>query len=172
MRTRVPSSIAVRCSSSTFVPYSSAYSALIVSGGSLPGRRAGTKPHPSSKASAAPSRKPRASPPTTTWGRRSLPHSVIRVTTSCRAAASASSGMMSLKPIPLLGKSGTSRTRAFRSVGTELGAGDVAQVAPEQELGELLGEAGERVEVVHRGLAPLGVAGTERWRNQLLDERR
>ena len=43
------------------MPYSSRYSARTVSRGSLPGLRARTKPAPSSSASAAPSRKPRAS---------------------------------------------------------------------------------------------------------------
>src|SRR5215471_11665603 len=92
--------------------------------------------------------------------------------TSCSASGSASSGMMSLKLIPGVGKSGTSRTSALRSAANRLRACDGAQVAPEEQLRELLSEPGERMEVVHPGLAPLGVTGAERRRNQLLDERR
>src|SRR4029450_11903041 len=66
--TRAPSPNASARSSSVFLPYSSAYSALIVSSGSLPGLRAGTKPQPSLYAIAEPTKKPRASAPATMAG--------------------------------------------------------------------------------------------------------
>ena len=47
MRTRWPGWIASRWISSVFDPYSSAYSTLIVSAGSLPSLRTGTRPAPS-----------------------------------------------------------------------------------------------------------------------------
>ena len=111
--TRAPSPNASAWSSSVFLPYSSAYSALIVSSGSFPGRRAGTKPHPSLYAIAEPMKKPRASAPTTMSGLRSAAQSPRRSMVSRSASAFARSGMMSLKTTPGSGQSGTSRIRAF-----------------------------------------------------------
>jgi hypothetical protein len=61
--------------------------------------------------------------------------------------------MMSLNPIPGVGKS----------------ASDPAQVAPEEKLRELLGEAGERLQVLHPGLASLGIARAKGRSHKLLD---
>src|SRR6266516_7069442 len=59
-------------------------------------------------------KKPRASPPMTTSGRRSSAQSPRRSIVSLSASGSASSGMMSLKTMPFSGQSGTSRILAFR----------------------------------------------------------
>ena len=73
---------------------------------------------------------------------------------------------MSLKPIPGVGKSGTSRIFDFRS---NLSTRDSPQIAPEEELRELLGEARQRLQIFHPGLAALGVARAQRRPDQLLD---
>ena len=57
---------------------------------------------------------------------------------------------MSLKPIPGVGKSGTSRIFDFRST-RWLAARDPAQVAPEEQLRELLRERSEGLEILHPG---------------------
>src|SRR5438874_1599238 len=72
MTTRAPSAIASAFSSSEFSPYSSMYVAETVSGGSFPGRRAGTKPQPVWQAIAAPRMNPRASAPRVRSGFRSF----------------------------------------------------------------------------------------------------
>src|SRR4051794_37040246 len=46
------------------------------------------------------------------------------------------------------------------------------QVAPEQQLRELLGQLGERLELLDPGLAALGIPRPERGRNDLLEQRR
>src|SRR5579871_1846818 len=60
--------------------------------------------------------KPRASAPTTMSTLRGSAHAARSSTAWWSAAASARSGMMSLKTIPGLGKSGTSRMRVRRSM--------------------------------------------------------
>jgi hypothetical protein len=92
----------------------SVYVALIVSGGNLPGRRAGTKPQPISFAIAAPRMNPRASAPSTRSGFFSAPHVESCSTVYASAAGSARSGVMSLKPTPGCGQSGISRTFSAR----------------------------------------------------------
>ena len=92
------------------MPYSRTYSALIVSAGSLPGLRAGAKPAPSSRASAPPRMKPRASAAEDDVDvQRPRVARRARRTAWSSAAASSSSGVMSLKTIPGFGKSGMSR---------------------------------------------------------------
>ena len=49
--------------------------------------------------------------------------------------------------------------------------GELAQVAHEEELRQLLREAGEGAEILERGLAPLRRPGAQRRRDELLDER-
>src|SRR5919197_1798622 len=169
--TRAPWPIISGCSSSAFWPYSSAYVALTVSGGSLPGRRAATKPQPISCAIAAPRMNPRASAPRTRSGSfvfAQAPSSSI----VCRSAsASARSGMMSRKTTPFCGKSGTSRTFAFRSTAMSVWD-ELPQLAPEEELRQLLRELGELLEVLHPRLPPLGVAGARGGRDDRLEEAR
>src|SRR5690606_32214597 len=79
--------------------------------GSLPGLRTGTKPQPSSRASAAPRMKPRASMPATASGGAARQAPADASMAPANAAASASTGVMSLNTIPGRGKSGTSRIR-------------------------------------------------------------
>ena len=107
--TRWPRRMASACISSVSVPYSRAYSALMAFHGSLPGLRMGTKPAPSSIAAAVPKMNPRLSAPHTTSTRASRKGSTSRCTACDSPCRSASSGVMSLKMIPFLGKSGTSR---------------------------------------------------------------
>src|SRR3954469_7549897 len=170
--TRAPLATASVCSSSASVPYSSWYSARTVAAGSLPGLRASTKPAPSSRASAGPSRKPRASAPitTSTSGGAS---SARPETAVSRPAGSASTGVMSLNPIPGCGKSGISRTRARRSAATATGsADDLAQVPDEQEVLEVRRDGREVLERLDRLLAALGVARAQRRGEDLLQQRR
>src|SRR5919199_4336705 len=164
MRTRVPSVIRSGCSSSAFWPYSSAYVALTVSGGSLPGRRAGTKPQPISSAMAAPRMKPRASAPRTRSGSFVFAHAPSSSIVCRSASASARSGMMSRKTTPFCGKSGTSRTFALRSTAMS-GRDELPQLAPEEKLRQLLRELGELLEVLHPRLPPLRVAGAQSGRD-------
>src|SRR5919199_3098557 len=171
MRTRVPSVIRSGCSSSAFWPYSSAYVALTVSGGSLPGRRAGTKPQPISSAMAAPRMKPRASAPRTRSGSFVFAHAPSSSIVCRSASASARSGMMSRKTTPFCGKSGTSRTFALRSTAMS-GRDEPPQLAPEEELRQLLRELGELLEVLHARLPPLGVARAKRRRDDRLEQAR
>src|SRR5882672_5033546 len=170
--TRDPFGIRSGCSSSEFCPYSSAYVTLIVSGGSFPGRRAGTKPTPACIATAAPRMNPRASAPIT----RSQSFSCTQVascsTVSRSASASASSGVKSLNPTPGVGKSGTSRIFVRRSVtARSLSQRRVSQVAPEEQRRQLARELGELLHVAERLLAALCVATAQRRREQLLDQR-
>src|SRR3954452_2574767 len=179
-RTRAPCATASVCSSSASVPYSSTYSARTVSCGSLPGLRASTKPAPSSRATAGPSRKPRASAPmtTSTAGGDSC---ASPVTAASSPAGSASTGVMSLKPIPGLGKSGISRISARRSAATGANgspnpppglADDLAQVADQQQVLEVRRDRREVLERLDRLLAALRVPRAQRRGEDLLQERR
>jgi len=71
---------------------------------------------------------------------------------------------MSLKTTPFCGKSGTSRTLAFRN--------ELSQLAPEEELRELLRELGELLEVLHPRLSPLWIAGAKGGRDDRLQQAR
>ena len=78
--------------------------------------------------------------------------------------------MMSLKTIPGSGKSGTSRILAFNPRLHWLVPCEVPQVAPEEQLRELLGELCERLELLHGRLSPLRVPRAERRRDELLEQ--
>jgi hypothetical protein len=91
------------------MPYSSVYSTVDVSQGSLPGLRTGMKPAPICRATAPPRMKPRASAAATTSTSSERAYSEIRSIALDSAPGSRSSGVMSLKTIPGLGKSGMSR---------------------------------------------------------------
>src|ERR1700751_4797718 len=147
--TRAPRPIALAATSRLFWPYSSAYVAETVSGGSLPGRRAATKPQPASTAIAAPSQKPRASAPSTRSAPRSRVQAASSPTACCSASGSSSRGEMSLKPTPGSGKSGTSRTRVVRSIPATRARllHETAHVPAQQEVGELLGALREALKV-------------------------
>src|SRR5919201_5870468 len=106
---------------------------------------------------------PRASAPRTRSGAFVFPHAPSASIVSCSASRSARSGMMSRKTTPFCGKSGTSRTFALRSTAMS-GRDELPQLAPEEELRQLLRELGEVLEVLHARLAPLGVAGAQRRR--------
>src|SRR5207249_3428849 len=113
MSTFAPGANASLCISSVADPYSRSYSTATTSAGSLPSLRTGTKPAPSLYAMGAPKMKPRDSMPTTTFR---LPIFSMRPSIDPRKlSASLSIVVMSLKRIPGLGKSGTSRMRAARS---------------------------------------------------------
>src|SRR5439155_8392978 len=115
MSTFAPGGNASLCISSVADPYSRSYSTETTSAGSLPSFRTGTKPAPSLYAMGAPKMKPRDSMPTTTSTFR-LPIFSMRPSIDPRKlSASLSIVVMSLKRIPGLGKSGTSRMRAARS---------------------------------------------------------
>jgi hypothetical protein len=75
----------------------------------LPGLRAGANPAPIWRAIAGPKRKPRASAPMMTSGRRSRASSASACTEASNAAGLASSGVMSRNTIPGFGKSGIER---------------------------------------------------------------
>jgi hypothetical protein len=81
--------------------------------GSLPAFRTGTKPAPSRYATGAAIMKPLASTPSTLSMRSPENRSANTSTQVERHVASPSSGVMSLKPIPGLGKSGISLMRSF-----------------------------------------------------------
>src|SRR4051794_19885542 len=170
--TRAPCATASVCSSSASVPYSSRYSARTVSCGSLPGLRARTKPAPSSRASAAPSRKPRASAPTTTSTSSARATSASAVTAASSASADASTGVMSLKTMPGFGKSGMSRTKLPRSTATRVLADDLAEVADEQQVLEVRRHGGQVLQRLDGLLAPLDVARAQRRGQDLLQQRR
>src|SRR4029077_10023922 len=106
---------------------------------------------------AAPSQKPRASAPSTRSAPRSLVQSASWPTACCRASGSRSSGEMSLKPTPGSGKSGTSRTRVVRSIPATRARllHQVAHVAPQQQVGQLLGALREPLQVAERSLTAL-----------------
>src|SRR6266700_2158242 len=135
----------------------------MVSGGSLPGRLAATKPQPASTATAAPSQKPRASAPSTRSARRSRVHSASCPTACCSASASSSSGEMSLKPTPSSGKSGTSRTRVLRSIPATRARllHQVPHVTPQQQVRQLLRALCEPLQVTERGLPAFGAPRTQ-----------
>src|SRR2546423_8960470 len=122
---------------------------------------------------APPSRKPRASAPSTRSGSRSAVHVASSSTACRRAAGSSRSGVMSLKPIPGSGKSGTSRTRVFRSIAvTRSLAGEPTDVAREEELGQLVRGLGERLEILEARAPALGVPRAERGRDERLEQPR
>ena len=81
-----------------------------------------------------------------------------------------------MKTIPGFGKSGTSRTRSRRSsAAPELTAASLpfrqlAQLAPEEQLRELLRRVGERLQVFEARLAPLGIARAECRCDELLEQ--
>src|SRR5579884_11777 len=160
MTTRAPPPIASAATSREFWPYSSAYVAETVSGGSLPGRRAATNPQPASTAIAGPSQKPRASAPSTRSARRSRVQPASSLTACRRASGSSRSGEMSLKPTPGSGKSGTSRTRVVRSIPAMRARllDEVADVAPQKQVCELLRVLRESLQVRDGGLPSLGAA--------------
>src|SRR5438552_5130753 len=80
---------------------------------------------------------------------------------------------MSLKPMPGSGKSGTSRTRVFRSIAvTRSLTGEFTDVAREEELGQLVRRLGERLEILDPGAAALGIPGAERRRDERLEQPR
>src|SRR5580765_2512515 len=170
--TRAPRPIALAATSRLFWPYSSAYVAETVSGGSLPGRRAATKPQPASTAIAAPSQKPRASAPSTRSACRSRVQSASWPTACWSACGSSRSGEMSLKPTPGSGKSGTSRTQVVRSISVTRARllDEAADVAAKEQVGELLGALGEALEVGQSRLPPLLVPRAQGRRDHRLDE--
>src|SRR3954454_16757049 len=112
--------------------------------------------------------KPRASAPRMRSGFRGSANSASCSTVSCSASRSASSGMMSLKTMPRLGKSGMSRIFDLRSIAT-LGPHERADHPPEEALRELLGERRERLEVFQAGPVAIGVVRAELRRNDLLE---
>ena len=80
--------------------------------------------------------------------------------------------MMSLKPMPGFGKSGTSRIFALQ-VDVALSCRDEsAQVAPERSCESSCASSRERLEVLESPAAPLGVPRAERRRDELLEQRR
>src|SRR4051794_4620890 len=131
------------------------------------------KPQPISHAIAAPRMNPRASAPSTRSGCFPRPHPASSETVRCSVTGSASSGLMSLKPTPGSGKSGTSRIFVRRSI-VELTSrpGHVPQVTPEQELRQLLRQLGEVLELLDPRLPALGVPRPQRRRDDLLEQRR
>ena len=76
---------------------------------------------------------------------------------------------MSLKRIPALGKSGTSRMwpRDRRPSALD----EQSQIAQEEQLVQLAGDGRECLEVVEGGLAPLWMARSEGRRDELLEQR-
>src|SRR6478672_2286034 len=97
--------------------------------GSFPGFLIGMNPAPSSSAIGAASMNPRLSMPATCVTPRLRAGAAIAVMVSANSTASASTGVMSLKTMPGLGKSVTSRSvrcsRAFRSPSRDTSAVDV-----------------------------------------------
>src|SRR3954454_2812298 len=162
--TRRPGEIASECSSRRSVPYSSSYSAVTVSRGSLPGLRARTKPASSSLATAGPSRKPRASAPMTSSAPTARPYSASASTAARKASGEAISGVMSRKRMPGRGKSGMSRTKAARS------AGNLSEIPDEQQVLEVAGHRGEVLQRLDGLLAALGITGAQRGREDLLEQ--
>src|SRR3989442_4623856 len=111
-----PGLIASLCPSRVPEPYSRSYSTLTTSAGSLPSLRTGTKPTPSLYAMGAGKMKPRDTMPPPPSIRRS-PMRCRRPSMAARnAAPSLRSVVMSLKRIPGLGKSRTSRMREASSL--------------------------------------------------------
>src|SRR5256714_4321110 len=80
---------------------------------------------------------------------------------------------MSLNPMPGSGKSGTSRTRVFRSIAvTRSLTGEFTAVAREEKLRKLVRRLGQRLEVFDPGTAALGVPRAERGRDERLEQPR
>src|SRR3954465_9260043 len=170
--TRAPAATASEWTSSASVAYSSTYSPRTVSCGSLPGLARTTNPAPSSRATAGPSRKPRASAPMTTSTRRSRARSASPVTAASSPSGEARTGVMSLKTMPGFGKSGMSRTSASRSTAMAgLSGDDLAQVADEEQVLEVRGEGGGVLERLDGLLAALGVARAQGRGEDLLQQR-
>src|SRR5215207_2946289 len=97
------------------------------------------------------------------------------LTAASRPSLEARIGVMSLKTIPGLGKSGMSRTSAARSTAMErsaVSADDLAQIADEQQVLEVRGDRGEVLERLDGLLAPLRIARAQRRREDLLQQRR
>src|SRR5437588_4927333 len=113
--------------------------------------------------------KPRASAPRTRSGSFVFAQAPSASIVCPSASASARSGMMSRKTTPFCGKSGTLRTLSFRSTAMS-GRDELPQLAPEEELRQLLREPGELLEVLHPRLAPLGVAGAQGGRDDRLEQ--
>src|SRR3989475_7161174 len=101
--------------SSVADPYSRSYSTDTTSAGSFPSLRTGTKPTPSLYAIGAPKMKPRDSIPTTASIFRGPIRSRSPSIDALKESPSLRSVVMSLKRIPGLGKSGTSRILLARS---------------------------------------------------------
>ena len=74
--------------------------------------------------------------------------------------------------IPAVGKSGTSRIAVAEVEAHAAPLRGRAQVAQEEQVRELLRDACERLEVVERALAALGVPRPQAGCDELLDERR
>src|SRR5450759_4692591 len=126
---------------------------------------------------------PRASAPITTSMCLPVPYSTRRSTASRRATGSCSSGMMSRKRMPSLGKSGMSRTCARRSIRPSVmrfslrirsaragAAGEASHAAREEQLAELRGRLDDVVELLEAFAAALLPVGLERRQQHLLDE--
>src|SRR3954453_8248675 len=175
--TRAPLATASVCSSRASLPYSRAYSARTGSAGTVrglggwcPGLRARTNPAPVSRASAGPSRKPRASAPmTTSMSGGATP--ARPVTAASRPCGSARIGVMSLKPMPGLGKSGISRMRLLRRAEGSL-PNDLPQIPDQQQVLEVCRHRREVLERLDRLLAALRVARAQRRGEDLLQQRR
>src|SRR5438552_10392685 len=149
-RARSPSRSASSWTSTQSVPYSRSYTWRRVPAGSFPFLRTGTKPAPSRSASTPPMMKPRLSMATTLSHGRSSQSATRRSIIRRKSAGSLSSVVMSLKTMPGLGKSGTSRmaalsgaTRASRSTG--------AAILPDVEPGVAARRYGGTVHPGHRG---------------------
>src|ERR671937_2033284 len=114
---------------------------------------------------------PRASAPRTRSGAFVFPHAPSASIVCRSASASARSGMMSRKTTPFCGKSGTSRTLVLRSTAMS-GRDELPQLAPEEELRELLRQLGELLEILHAGLPTFGVARAQRRRDDGVQQAR
>src|SRR5215211_302564 len=115
--------------------------------------------------------KPLASAPRIRSGCRGPANSASCSTVSCSASASARSGMMSLKTIPRLGKSGMSRIFDVRSTDTS-GPHEGANCPPEEELRELLRKRRKCLEVFEAGAVAVRIMRAELRRDDLLELRR
>src|ERR1035437_9372859 len=133
--------------------------------------------------------KPRDSAPRTTSTWRPIDHSAIRSTAARSAWASCSSGMMSRKRMPGLGKSGIARILAARSIGiasctmsswerrgltprlsTTSLDGEASDVTGEQQLLKLRNGLGELFEGIEGFLALLAATRAQRRQHDLLDQ--
>src|SRR4051794_5760657 len=105
---------------------------------------------------------------------RSRTGSARPLSAASSASGSAISGVMSLKTPPAVGKSAMSRMRAARStvIARLAGsAGDLAQVADEQQVLEVRRDGREVLQRLERLLAPVGVARAQRRGEDLLEQR-